>query len=114
MSYEKRYKERAVGYKIERHTLEETSKIFKVGTTALKEWIKAYKAGGDLSRKPLKRSSKKICPKKLVEYVRKEPGAYQSEIAKEFGCNQSAVSQAMKKQKITRKKRQFDTESKSP
>lgn len=114
MSYEKRYKERAVEYKIEGHTLEETSKIFKVGTTALKQWIKEYKEKGDLPKKPLKRRAKKICPKKLAEYLRKEPEAYQSEIAKEFGCSQSAVSQAMKKQKITRKKRQFDTESKTP
>jgi len=112
MSYDKKYRERAVEYRLEGHTLAETSKVFKVGTTTLKKWVKQHKATGDLSKKPLKRSPKKICPEKLTEYLRSHPDAYQSEIAEAFECSQSAVSQAMKKHKITRKKRQSDTESK--
>ena len=106
MSYDKKYRERAVQYRMEGHTLEETRKIFQIGTTTLKKWLKAYKATGDLSKKPLKRSPKKVCPTKLTEYLRAHPDTYQSEAAKVFGCSQSAVSQAMKQHKITRKKRQ--------
>jgi transposase len=113
MSYDKKYKERAVQYRMEGHTIEETSKIYQIGTTILKKWEKEYKATGDLSKKPLKRSPKKVCPEKLREYVREYPDAYQSEIAEVFGCSQSAVCQAMKKRKITRKKRRFDTGSKT-
>jgi len=113
MSYDKKYRERAVLHRMEGKTLEETSKTFQIGTTTLKKWEKEYKAGGDLSKKPLKRSAKKVCPTKLREYVRENPDAYQTEIAEIFGCSQSAVSQAMKKSKITRKKRRFDTESKT-
>ena len=112
MSYDKKYRERAVEYRLEVHTIGETSRIFKVGPTTLKKWIKQYKATGDLSNKPLKRSPKKICPEKLLEYLREHPDAYQSEIGEAFGCSQSAVSQTMRKQKITRKKRQSDTGSK--
>jgi len=113
MSYDKKYRERAVLHRMEGNTLEETSKTFQIGTTTLKKWEKEYKAGGDLSKKPLKRNPKKVCSKKLIEYVRAHPDAYQSEIAEIFGCSQSAVSQAMKKSKVTRKKRHFGTESKT-
>jgi len=113
MSYDKKYKERAVLYRKDGHTIEETSKIFQIGTMTLKIWEKEYKATGDLSKKPLKRSPKKVCPEKLTEYLREHPDAYQSEAAEMFGCSQSAVSQAMKKHKITRKKRQYGTESKT-
>jgi transposase len=112
MSYDKKYRERAVQYRMEGHTIEETSKIYKIGTTTLKKWEKEYKATGDLSKKPLKRNPKKVCPSKLIEYLREHPDAYQSEIAEAFGCSQSAVSQAMKSHRITRKKRQHDTGSK--
>jgi len=112
MSYDKKYRERALQYRIEGHTLKETSKVFAIGTMTLKNWVKKYKADGDLSKKPIKRNAKKLCREKLREYLRIHPDAYQSEIAEVFGCSQSAVSQAMKTHKITRKKRQFDTESK--
>jgi transposase len=72
-----------------------------------------YKTTGDLSKEPLNGKWKKVCPKKLTEYLREPPDTYQSEIAEIFGCSQSAVSQAMKKHKITRKKRQLATESPS-
>jgi hypothetical protein len=114
MSYDKKYRERAVLYRKERHTIEETSKTYKIGKKKKKKWEKEYKVTGDLSKKPLKRSPKKMCPSKLKEYLRSHPDAYQSEIAEVFGCSQSAVSQAMKSHKITRKKRQPDTKSKTP
>jgi len=34
MSYDKKYRERAVEYRLEGHMVAETSKIFKVGTTS--------------------------------------------------------------------------------
>ena len=113
MSYDKKYRERAVSYRMEGHTIEEARKTFKIGTTTLKKWEKEYKATGDLSKKPLSRSPKKVCPEKLIEYLRAHPDAYQLEIAEIFGCSQSAVSQAMKSHSITRKKRRYVTESKT-
>jgi len=113
MSYDKKYKERAVLCRMTGKTLEETSKIFQIGTTTLKRWEKEYKNTGDLSKKPLKRNPKKVFSEKLIDYVRTHPDAYQTEISEVFGCSQSAVCQAMKKSKITRKKRRFGTESKT-
>jgi len=113
MSYDEKYRKRAVLYRMEGHTIEESAKTFKIGTTTLKKWEKEYKATGNLSKKPLKRSPKKICPVKLKEYLRSHPDAYQSEIAEAFVCSQPAVSQAMKNHKITREKRRHGTERKT-
>ncbi|NBK18351.1 hypothetical protein D1157_10805 [Anaerotruncus sp. X29] len=41
------------------------------------------------------------------------PDAYPKEIAEEFGCSATAVYLAMKRLKITRKKRQRDTGSRT-
>ena len=69
------------------------------------------KEKGDLNAKKPNRSFKKIDPDKLKEYVEQHPDAYQKEIAREFGCAQSAVQKALKRLKIKRKKRQHDTKS---
>jgi len=54
---------------------------------------------------------KKINPDKLKDYVAQHPDAYQKEMAREFGCSQSAIQKALKRLKITRKKKQRDTKS---
>jgi len=113
MSYTPQYRLRAVEYHLEGHTLEVTSRIFKIGITTLKQWLKQYKAGGDLSNKPLNRGPKKLCPKALTAYVQAHPDAYQSEIAQEFNCCQSAVSRAFARLEITRKKRRSATGNKT-
>ena len=105
MSYEIKYKQRVVEYKLEGQTLEKTSKTFKVSVTALRTWIKQQEEQGHLEKKELKRPHKKLDPEKLKQYVSSQPDAYLQEIADEFGCSESAVRQALKKQKITRKKR---------
>ena len=69
------------------------------------------KEKGDLNVKKPNRPFKKIDPDKLREYVEQHPDAYQKEIAREFGCAQSAVQKALKRLKIKRKKRQHDTKS---
>ena len=106
MSYSKDLRERAVKYRLNGHTLEETSEIFNVGKSAVSRWVKQYKEKGDLSNKPLNREYKKINPEKLKDYVKKHPDAYQREIAEEFNCSIMAVSKALKRLGITRKKRQ--------
>lgn len=63
------------------------------------------KEKGDLNAKKPNRSFKKIDPDKLKEYVEQHPDAYQKEIAREFGCAQSAVQKALKRLKIKRKKK---------
>lgn len=86
MRYDTKYRKRAVEYRKEGHTVEETAKTFKKGTTTLKTWIKRYEGTGNLENKPLNRKHKKIDPAKLEAYVEAYPDAYQKETAKEFKC----------------------------
>ncbi len=104
MSYPVKYRERTIEYRQEGHTLEETSKVFKVAVSTIREWAKRLKEKGNLAPDTPERSFKKIDPEKLKAYLAEHPDAYQWEIAKEFGCVQSAVGQALKRLNITRKK----------
>lgn len=86
------------------HTFAQTGEIFGVGATTVRSWVVQYEETGDLSNKPLSRKPKKLDPDKLRAYVKDCPDATQQEIADEFGCCNQAVSKALKRLGITRKK----------
>jgi transposase len=113
MAYEERYRKRAIEYREEGHTLKETAKVFKIGTATIGNWEKQYKQTGSLKKKPLNRSFKKIDPEKLKAYIEQHPDAYLSEMAQEFSCSDVAISKALKRLNITRKKRRNCTGNKT-
>ena len=82
MGYSVDFKKRAVAYRLEGHTIAETSKIFGIGTDTLRRWTKQYRETGDLSPKPLNRTFKKIDLEKLKEFVKKHPDAVQKQSEK--------------------------------
>ena len=106
MSYSKKYRERTIEYRQAGHTLEETHETFKVSRSTIQEWEKQLKETGDLGKKELHRSYRKIDPEKLKAYVAEHPDAYQREVAEVFGCSESGIRNALRLYKITRKKRQ--------
>ena len=107
MGYSKDFKERAVEYRLEGHTVAETSKIFGIGTNTLNRWLRQYKETGDLSKKPLNRTFKKIDPVKLKAFLKEHPDAILKEIAEQFDCTAEAARKALKRNGITRKKTPF-------
>lgn len=111
MSYPVKYRERTIEYRREGHTLEETSKVFKVAISTIRSWEKQWNEEGNLTPKPVKRTFKKIDPDRLKAYLLEHPDAYQKEIAREMGCAQSAVQKALVRLHITRKKRLRTTRS---
>ena len=64
MSYSEDFRKRTIEYREEGHTLEETSKIFKVSITTIRKWEKQLKEEGNLKIKTPRRSLKKIDPDK--------------------------------------------------
>ena len=72
---------------------------------------KALKETGDLGNKALHRGFRTIDPEMLKAYVAEHPDAYQSEMAEAFGCSESGIRDALRRYKITRKKRQLVTRS---
>ncbi len=113
MSYSEDYRKRTVEYRKEGHTLEETQNIFKVSISTIRAWEKQLRESGNLKAKTPNRPFKKIDPEKLKAYVEKHPDAYQNEMAKEFNCTPEAIRKALKRLKITRKKRLSDIKNKN-
>ncbi|MDE5754221.1 MAG: transposase [Oscillospiraceae bacterium] len=106
-------REAAVAYYEEGHTLVETGKVFKVGKTTVSNWVRKKKETGDLQNKPLNRGFKKIDPEKLKAYVKEHPDHTQKEMAEAFGCYNQAISKALRRCGITRKKRPHATKNRN-
>jgi transposase len=104
MSYDKKFRESVLRHVDEGHTQEETRKLFKIGENTIRNWRRLREETGDLENRPLMRSHKKIDPDKLRSDVEEYPDAFNIERAERFGCSESAVRQALKRLKITRKK----------
>lgn len=98
------FREAAIAYHEAGHSLKETAETFQVSVSAISKWKKKKKETGNLNNKPLNRTFKKIDPEKLKAYVKEHPDATQQEMADEFGCCNQAISKALKRNKITRKK----------
>ena len=113
MSYDKKFRKRTIEYHLEGHTVRDTAKTFGISTSTLNKWLIKYRENGDLGRK-YRAYKTKVSEQELSAYLKANPGAYQSEIGEHFGCHQSVVCPTLKRFKITRKKKQSGTKSKTP
>ena len=84
MSYSKDYRERTIEYRQAGHSLEATHEVFKVSRSTIQKWEKQLKETGD--------------PEKLKAYIAEHPDAYQSEMAEAFGCSESGIRDALRRQ----------------
>ncbi len=104
MSYDKKYRRRAIDYWNDNHSLRETAKVFSISTRTLQDWKIQLKATGELEPKKRKESWRKIDPDRLTKYLKEYPDAYLKEMAEEFNCSEAAIFKALKRLKISRKK----------
>ena len=104
MSYETKYRSRAIQYHKEGNSIRKTAKIFGISTNTLSKWLKQQRESGELKRK-YRTYKTAISEDELLSYLQVNPSAYQSEIGEHFGCDQSVVCRTLKRFKITRKKR---------
>jgi transposase len=107
MAYSIDLRERVIAYLKEGHTQEETSIIFKVGTTTIKGWLKLLSETGSLEKRPLYRSPSKFESEKLNAYIEENPDALLKDIAEHFGGSTSGANHALNREKITYKKNDF-------
>ena len=105
MAYDKKYRKRVLDYIEEGHTWKEAKEIFKVSNSAISHWRNLLKEKGNLEDKEPQRKPKKIVNDELRAYMELHPDEFLSEIAEHFNCTPRAVSEALKRLKITRKKR---------
>lgn len=104
MSYDIKYRQRAIEYWQDGHSKRATAEVFKVSATTLQTWKSQLNETGTLAPKKRKETWRKIDPEKLNRYNNEHPDAYLKEIADEFGCSSVAALKALKRLKITRKK----------
>jgi len=104
MAYDKKYREKVLNYIAKGNTVREAHRVFEVSESTIREWKKLQKETGKLEPRPLNRKNRKICPNRLIAYITEHPDSYLIEIADVFNCTFSAVSYALKRLKITRKK----------
>ena len=114
MAYSEDYRKRVIEYRKEGHTLMDTQKVFKVAIITIRIWENKLKEEGTLKKKPVIRSFRKLDPEKLKIYLKDHTDAYLREIAAEFGCCETTITNACRKLKITRKKRPRIIKSKTP
>jgi transposase len=104
MSYEVKFRKRAIEYRKEGNSIRKTSETFGISTNTLNKWLNQHRETGELERK-YRTYKTAISEEELLSYLQANPGAYQSEIGEHFGCHQSVVCRTLKRLKITRKKR---------
>jgi transposase len=106
MAYSKDFRERVLTYIGAGHSKCEAGRTFNVAVTTIDDWIVLQRETGSVSKRELQRAPRKYGDKKLTALVEENPDATLSELAAEFeGGTITGVAKALKKLKITRKKK---------
>ena len=87
------------------HTKEELYEAFGIYPSRITEWRKLLKETGSLSTNYRKTRVRKIDLKRLEQAVERKPDATLLELARIFDCTPQAIFCALKRLKITLKKR---------
>jgi transposase len=106
MAYAKDLREKVLKFRA-KHSLEKAHEVFGISISTIRDWERLKNENGNLNKRPLNRTFKKIDPIKLAEYVIQNPDAYLSEIGENFNCSATAVFYALENQSITLKKLKF-------
>ncbi len=106
MAYSMDYRKRAVEYKEAGHTFKQLKEVFKIPPQTYYDWKEKLENSYYEEKKIVERS-RKINKQKLKQAVEESPDAYLRELGELFDCTPQAVFYALKKLKITYKKRRL-------
>ena len=81
------------------------SEVFQIGIASVYRWVAQKKEKGHLLPKRRKYAYKKVDDQKLIDYVNTYPDRFLSEIGDHFNLTPQTIFYALKRLKITRKKR---------
>ena len=104
-AYSSDLRERVIHYLEKGHDKKSAADFFSVGIATIYRWVKQKKVTGNLAPKRRERTYQKIDNQRLKEYIEAHPEHFLREIAKEFSVTEQAIFYALKRLKITRKKR---------
>jgi transposase len=104
-------RERVLDYLKQRNNKKAASEIFKVGIATIYRWVRQKKEKGHVEPHRREYSYKKLDDSILEQYVKEHPDRFLIEIAEHFSVTEQAIFYALKRLKITRKKRRFSTKN---
>jgi transposase len=84
---------------------QKASQIFQIGTATIYRWVSQKKKKGTLEPKRRAYAYKRIDDQKLIKYVEDNPDHFLFEIGKHFNLTPQAIFYALRRLKITRKKK---------
>ncbi len=105
MAYSLDMRQRALKLIQEGKNKTEISRMLGVSRTSILRWEHRASRGELRATYPKKRGGFRVDDEKLKAYVVQNPDAYQAEIAEAIGAKENTVCRALKRLKITRKKR---------
>jgi len=111
MAYSIDARELVLQYRDNGHTLEETFREFGISISTIREWEKLRVENGGLAKKELNRKPRIYPSKELQAYISENPDAFLKEIAEHFGGSVTGAFYALKREKITYKKKTVNTKS---
>ena len=104
MAYSLDFIKSAVEYKRKGHTFKQLEEAFEISSATYYDWVKKL-GNGHYDIKVKRERNSKIDKNALRQAVAEKPDSFLCELAEQFNCTPSAVFYALKKLKITRKKR---------
>ncbi|MDO4586575.1 MAG: IS630 transposase-related protein [Planctomycetia bacterium] len=109
MSYEAKYRAKAIEFKESGHTFEELKEVFGISSSTYYRWKRIQNTTGFYVSKPTEKRTRKrkIDPEKLKAALKENPDAYLRELAEMFHCSTVAIHKRLKKLNITHKKRRL-------
>ena len=107
MAYSIDFRKRAIAFLDADHTGKELYEAFKIYPSTVNSWRKLLEKTGSLEPQYPQTRAGKIDLKELERALERSPDATLSEFAKQFNCTKQSVFTALKKLKITLKKRRF-------
>ena len=105
MAYSIDARELVLRYRDNGHTLEEIFSEFGISISTVRQWEALRAANGSLAKKELNRSPSIYKSEELRAYIAENPDAFLKEIAEHFGGSITGAHEALKREKLTYKKR---------
>lgn len=107
--YSRDLRERVLKYLTENNDKREASHLFQVGVATIYRWLVQKKDRGHVQPLCRKYAYKKIDDELLTKSLEERPDKFLFEIAQDFSVTPQAIFYALKRLKITRKKKQPST-----
>ena len=105
MAYSLDLRVRVVDFVKQGNTHKKTSEIFNIGTATIERWLELLSETGNLEKRPLNRTAPIFESEKIQAYIEENPDALLKDVAEHFGGSITGAFHALKREKITLKKR---------